>query len=117
MGIDLSFKAAEKWKVFGDFEYHWARYRADSNWGLRTDFSHPKSFRQRAIGDGVSVSVGVAYLLSKRWSLHVSGDVQDWGTAPGILTYFFSDGTNSDTRLNRVGWNSWAVLLGSTYSF
>ena len=116
-GVDLSFKALERVIFFGSVEYHWARYKADARWNLRTDFAQPLSFRHRADGHGVVGSLGLAYLLTKHWTLRASGDVQDWFTDPGVDQTFASNGTVAQTRLNRVHWDSVAILLGATCSF
>ncbi len=116
VGFDFSLKALEKVKVFGTFEYHWADYKADAHWNLRTDFAQPKSFLHTTEGNGVIASFGMSYLLSKHWSIFFDADYEDWDTDPGIDRTFFSDGTRVDTRLNRVGWESLAFMVGAKCS-
>ena len=116
-GVDLSFKPKEKVTLFGTFEYHWASYRADARWNLRSDFSQPKSFRHTADGTGVVGSLGVSYLFRKSWSLYAEAKAQNWSTEPGIDVTFKSNGKTAETRLNKVKWDSVEVRLGSRCLF
>ena len=116
-GVDLVFKQGRKFTLFSTFEYHWARYRADAHWNLRTDLAQPKSFRHTADGTGVVGSVGVSYLLTKRWSLYLNTKGQSWSTDPGVDKTFTSKGKTSETKLNEVVWQSYEVQLGAHCQF
>jgi len=117
VGIDLSFDASEKMTLFGGFEYHWANFNAEANWNLRSDFSHPKSFEHDADGTGVIMSVGGEFHLTKPWYLSLNINYQDWSTDPGLDRLFFADCSTTDTKLNGVNWDSFAIMLGLTYRF
>ena len=115
-GMDMGFKS-KKWIFFGTFEYHWADYRADANWNLRTDFSHPKSYRHTADGYGVVGALKLSYLLTRNWSLYTNLDIEHWSTDTGLDRTFFSNGTTADTQLNEVNWDTYSISVGAQYCF
>jgi hypothetical protein len=117
VGLDLLFDVSEKVTLFGGVEYHWANYNGEADWNLRSDFAHPKSFEHDSDGTGILVSVGGEVHLSKPWYLSLNINYQDWSTDPGLDRLFFSDGSTTETRLNEVNWDSFAILLGLTYRF
>jgi hypothetical protein len=117
VGIDLLFDASEKMTFFGGLEYHWADYHGEADWNLRSDFAHPKSFEHDADGTGVIMSVGGEYHLTQPWFLSLNINYQDWSTDPGLDRLFFADGSITETKLNEVNWDSFAILLGLTYRF
>lgn len=140
-GVDLTLELSRRLVLFSSFEYHWADYRAEGNWNLRTDLDHPKSFEHTAKGNGVLASVGGKFALGNNWYLNASVDYNDWSTDAGTDETFIptetttevvttdEDGntttetvttktvTSSFTRLNEVNWSSFAVILGVTYTF
>ena len=121
IGFDLEIKPRKKWKVFGSFEYHWYRYRGEARWNLRKDFQQPLSFRHDTTGQGVYGSAGLAYLASKHWSFYLKAEAIDFSTESGLdKVYAIITGgnqTTSDTQLNVVNWESWAVNAGAKYEF
>ena len=116
-GVDLSFKASNKILLFAGFEYHWADYKAEANWNLRTDLAYPKSFEHEADGTGILITAGGDYIFAAPWSLGLEVNYQDWSTDAGIDRQFNSDGTMAVTRLNEVNWESFAIMLRVTYRF
>jgi Protochlamydia outer membrane protein len=117
LGIDLSFKVAEKVTLFGTLEYHWATYDADGNLNLRTDLAHPKSFEHDADGKGFLIALNAEYLLAGSWSLNMSLNYQKWSTDPGLDRLYYANGSVAETRLNEVNWDSYALMLGLVYRF
>lgn len=101
-----------KLETFLRIEYHWAEYLANADWNLRTDFAHPVSYTHTANGKGIIASFGVGYNIQRNWIAFLKADIQDWDTEPGIDRTFFSDGDSSATQLNRVHWQSSAVMVG-----
>jgi hypothetical protein len=116
-GVDLSFNASDKILLFAGFEYHWADYKAEANWNLRTDLAYPKSFEHEADGTGILITAGGDYIFAAPWSLGLEVNYQDWSTDAGIDRQFNSDGTMAVTRLNEVNWESFAIMLRVTYRF
>lgn len=98
-------------------EYHWVNFRAEANWNLRNDLSHPVSFKHVANGHGLSVSLGAAYQYSRPLSLHVLLERQQWRTATGYDQTNFSYGGTGYYTLNPVQWESQAVSVGASYQF
>jgi hypothetical protein len=117
VGVDLSLKASDKIILFAGVEYHWADYKAEANWNLRSDLAHPKSFEHEADGTGFLITVGGDYVFARPWSLGLELNYQDWSTDAGIDRQFNSDGTIAVTRLNEVNWESMAIMLRVTYRF
>lgn len=116
-GLDIQFKPYERIHTYAGFDYHWAKYRADARWNLRSDFSQPKSYRHTADGEGFVVSAGLAYQLTKNWMIQGEGGYQKWRTDPGQDRTFFSSGVVTDTRLNEVNWESVSLSLGARCRF
>jgi hypothetical protein len=117
LGLDVWYQASEKFMLFGSFEYHWADYEAEADWNLRPDLARPKSFEHDADGSGIVITVSGEYMLEGPWSLSFTANYQDWSTDPGTDRLYLADGTISDTRLNEVNWESYAILVGITYRF
>lgn len=117
VGVDLSLKASDKIILFAGVEYHWADYKAEANWNLRTDLAHPISFEHEADGTGFLITAGGDYVFTRPWSLGLELSYQDWSTDAGIDRQFNADGTIAATRLNEVNWESLAIMLRLTYRF
>jgi hypothetical protein len=98
-------------------EYHWVEYDAEANWNLRTDLAHPVSFEHEADGSGVVFSAGYSYFFNLQWSMDFSGKYQKWETDPGTDRVFFADGTEAETPLNEVNWESFSIMVGVTCRF
>ena len=99
------------------WEVHRADYRAQADWNLRQDLSHPNSFRHRADGVGYVFSAGLNLFVSPRWMLTTEATYQSWSTNHGRHRVYFADGDTADTRLNEVDWRSVALSVGVAYRF
>ena len=117
VGIDLLFDPNEKMTFYAGFEYHWANYQGEADWNLRSDFTHPTSFKHNSDGTGVVMTIGGEFSLPKPWFLSLNINYQNWSTDPGLDTIYHADGSISQTRLNEVNWDSFAIMLGLTYCF
>ena len=99
-------------------QWHWdARFEAEADWNLRSDFAHPKSFAQHADGEGVSLDAEWVVWVTPRWAVSVSANYQKWETDPGRQRYFLANGSTAVTRLNAVEWESGSCMLGIAYEF
>lgn len=117
VGVDLAIRPSSRLTLSGSAEYHWAVYKAEADWNLRSDFAHPTSFTHRANGEGVVLSAAADLALGERWGAELTYDYADWQTGHGTDRVFFADGAVGVTRLNEVNWRSQAVMLGVTYRF
>ena len=117
LGMDVWFQASPKITLYGSFEYHWADYEGVANWNLVDDFAHPKSFEHDADGSGIVVTLSGEYVLEGPWSLSFTANFQDWSTDAGLDRLYYADGSVTDSRLNEVNWESYAILVGITYRF
>lgn len=117
-GIDLAIRPSPRFTLFGSAEYHWADYRAQANWNLRADFSHPLSFQHDANkADGLVGTIKGSYAFSRGWTLDLSFDYHDFTARDGRDRAFMADGTTTAVKLNEVNWTSYATTLGVTYNF
>jgi len=125
LGVDIAFtspsfdesEAEDRYELILGFEYNWADYEAEADWNLRTDFAHPKSFEQDADGYGIVISGEFNFFFNRHWALNFNGYYQTWESDSGLDRTFLADGTVLETRLNKVDWNSYALMLGVVYTF
>jgi hypothetical protein len=118
VGLELMYRSTgKKLTLNGVFEYHIARYEAQANWNLRSDFQHPVSFEHSGDGQGVIASTGLDYALDGQWSVNGEVMVERWTVADGIDLIFNSNGTTSSTQLNEVNWYSTALMIGVKYRY
>lgn len=125
IGIDVAFNmpssqkdsVPRRYQVLFGLEYHWADYKAQADWNLSTDFSHPKSFEHETDATGVIFSAEFSADLNRHWILNLNAIFQRWEGDPGTDRTLFTDGTVTETRLNEVNWDSFALMLGAVYRF
>lgn len=98
-------------------EYHWVDYDADANWNLRSDLDHPVSFSHDAEGSGGVAGATILLETSSRWGIEVGMNWKEMTTDAGQDRIYYSDGTTSDTRLNRVRWRAFTFEAGLSYLF
>ncbi|RLT97337.1 hypothetical protein [Ketobacter sp.] len=97
--------------------FEWLDYSAVADWNLRSDFAHPKSFSQRATGNGYSVSLDYSYHFNQTISMWLSWQQKDWKTDPGQDTVYFADGSRGSTQLNEVSWQESGISTGMILRF
>lgn len=117
IGLDINYKLDKRHTIYAEVEYHRADYYAETNWNLRADLNHPKSFEHTADGTGIVLSMGWSTSFKKQWTLNINFDYQKWSTDTGTDRVFFSNGTTLETPLNEVNWQSYAVMMGVAYHF
>jgi hypothetical protein len=99
-------------------QWHWnARFKADADWNLRSDFEHPRSFTQNAEGQGVSVNAEWMIRFTPQCALNLSASYQKWETDSGLQRYYLAGGNTAVTRLNGVEWESSRFMIGIAYIF
>jgi hypothetical protein len=103
------------WRIAARYERHHSRYRAEADWNLREDFSHPISFRHQGNGAGWRGDLELAWRCTDRLDLTLTLSGSRFGLREGRARYFFSDGSKGITRLNEVGWRSVGASLGVRY--
>jgi len=117
LGLDALLGLGESFSLNSTVEYHKVDYTADANWNLRSEFAHPTSFKHVAQGNGVLVSVGISYRLSRNFLFNTTFEQQNWSTYAGYDQTNFSYGATSYYTLNQVSWNSSSYSLGAVYQF
>jgi hypothetical protein len=118
VGYTLLFKRPALTMTFGlGMEYHWADYSASADWNLRSDLAHPESFEHEAAGTGFVVAAKWRCQIANHFGLNLMFDYQDWSTEAGTDRVYLSNGETDETRLNKVNWNSRAILFGFDYAF
>ncbi|VAW88115.1 hypothetical protein MNBD_GAMMA16-1252 [hydrothermal vent metagenome] len=117
-GADLLFEIDDKWSMDVGFEYHPnARYSAEANWNLSTNFQQPLSFSHKAQGEGLYWSIGGTYVWNKRWNFRVVAESFRWQSEKGTDTTFLTDGTTVLLPLNEVTWDATGIMFGATRKF
>jgi len=112
VGVDLNFQPSEKARFFATLEYHFGDYVANAYWNLRD-----MGFEQIADAEGFVISGGLAYNVKDSWDIGLQADYTKWEADAGTDTVFFSDGSSYDSFLNEVNWQSFSVMLNTTYRF
>jgi hypothetical protein len=98
-------------------KHYWLDFHSEADWNLRSDFAHPKSFEQSAVGTGVGIGINYAYQFSDLISLWLNWYQEDWNTDAGQDTVFFADGSIGRTRLNEVSWKASGLSTGLELRF
>lgn len=57
LGFTMLMDTTDRTRVTLDVEYHYADYRAEADWNLRTDLAHPLSFIHETRATGVVVGL------------------------------------------------------------
>ncbi|PHR83474.1 MAG: hypothetical protein COA59_11670 [Colwellia sp.] len=118
VGLKSRLNFTESFSLSASLEYHYAKYDSTANWNLRNDFSHPKSFTQKAVGYGLIGDVKGEYQLSAQLAFILSIKYQDWQAhKQGVDTTFLADDTVLTTQYNGVNWYSLGANVGFVYSF
>ena len=115
--IETGWKTVPKIYPYAGFEYHWAMYYAQADWNLRQDFDHVKSFEHEAQGSGIRLTAGIGTHFTAKWSLDVGYTQQQWSTEDGVDNVYLSDGSQLETQLNEVNWESRAIGIALRYHF
>ncbi len=117
LGFDAGVTTENAARFFLNFAYHFATYKAEADWNLRTDFAHPVSFRHEATGYGIDAGGGVEYELAENQMLVAGIEYRKWKADNGADTTFFATGASSVTKLNEVNWQSFTFRLDAAYAF
>jgi len=127
LGADLVWQIHSRWTFVGTLEYHWAKYRARGDWNLRSQFLD--DFKHKAHGHGTVVHLGTVYQLTPHFLLSLTCGSQSWKTESGsdktkILEplrrpnrKLISIPVEYKTKLNKVEWTSYEIMLGIAYCF
>lgn len=118
-GLDLWYTRprSRSFTLSMSLEYHVLWYRAEADWNLRSDFSHPKSFEHWATGNGILLTIDSVHRLKSGISINYGIDVRAFMVHNGTDRVYFSSGAISDTKLNEVNWTSSSIYLGLGYAF
>lgn len=111
LGLRLGIEGQD-WGLFGQWEYHFASYRAEGDWK-----GEDREIRHNADGFGVVVRAGGSYRILDQLALRLSFDFERWQTDSGIDRTEFSDGSSIRTRLKEVNWHSLGGNLAVEYQF
>jgi len=99
------------WALLFRAAYHQVNYRAEGDWNLIQNFSHPVSFRHRGDGYGLEGQLGIKYTLG-RVALLLMGDYAGWSTGKGVDELYLASGQTSQTQLNEVVLSELGVSTG-----
>lgn len=112
----------------GGYELHLVNYNASGHWNLRTDFID--DFIHKTNGIGNLFFLKAQYKLTDSLQIGLGARYQVWHARTGLdRTYVKEEIFNaltkkidfisrkSETKLNKVDWNSFSVSLLATYTF
>ena len=114
-GIFLNISLIDKLKIQSNFLYHQLNYKAEANWNLINQFSHPISFLHTAKGYQISSSFSPSWQLNNKVNLYMNISHNYSTTAAGNDLAFMNDGSQNYTKLNEVSLGSWFSGLGIKY--
>lgn len=117
LGVDALLEPGGNISLKATVEHHWVDYSAEADWNLRSDLSHPVSFKHVARGRGVLISAGASYQFSRNFLMNASIERQKWNTYSGYDQTNFSYGATGYYTLNPVSWDSRVFSLGAVYQF
>jgi hypothetical protein len=98
-------------------EFHLLDYEADAIWNLRTDFAQNPSFIHEGDGDGIKLNAEYAYSFSQSTAFTVEATYVDRSIEDGLDTVFFSNGTQTSTKLNEVNSSTQSLHIGLRYKW
>lgn len=120
IGMNLQWNMDPCFSIYGEYQYHWATYRAGGHWNLRDDL--PDGFSHHARGKGQLLKAGGEWGFCSGWTLGLQAKYQIWNTYKGtektkiLQPIIDAFGNETDliipvsTRLNRVNWRSLAFV-------
>lgn len=123
IGFDFDYRFGCDWTIFGGYEFHWARYHARADWGLRNDLLD--GFKHRAKNAyGHVFDIGVKMDLCD-WTVGVKGMFQWWHAHSGRDRALVAEGEIGDVRtdcyltipLRDIKWCSAGVSLDVGMAF
>lgn len=118
IGVDSRFRVYKNFFLSVNARY-WPdlNYKAEANWNLRDDFSHPRSFVQSADADGIDAELGVEWVFGGRQSVSLSYYMSDYSTDSGSDEVITSQGISFFTRLNEASWEKKGWSLAYEWRF
>lgn len=117
LGLSGHWRLSQAISLNGSVQRHYSRYRGEGDWNLRTDFSHPVSFKHWGDGSGWSAGLELAWQRDARLSYALRLDARRFSLKNGVDETYFSDGSQSRIRLNEVEWDSATLFLGLQYKW
>lgn len=108
VGFDAFMPIGCNIELFGTFEYHRLKYHGTVHWNLRTDFTADIDQKAKK-GYGYVASGGLKYTLCENVFTGLTGSYYRMDSHRGSDTTFFAAGL-TETRLNKVVWESWSIM-------
>ncbi|BCX82758.1 hypothetical protein MIT9_P2344 [Methylomarinovum caldicuralii] len=116
VGLNLGVEG-ERWRLFGQGEYHFAWYRADGRFKSLQGSDRKVTFDQDADGRGVVAQVGGSYRLWRALSLQLSAEFQHWRADHGKDKTRIGGGDAVTARLNEARWRMLGGRLSLSFDF
>lgn len=117
LGLSGHWRLSQALSLNGAIQRHYSRYRAEADWNLRSDFSHPVSFKHRGDGNGWAAGLELAWQRDARLSYTLRLDARRFSLENGVDETYFSNGSQARIRLNEVEWDSASLSLGLQYKW
>lgn len=139
VGIDFSYQACGCFNVYADYEFHWAKYRANAKHLLPNTYPEdlaPHGFKQ-LIKDtnGNFLRIGVEWNFCGGWTGGIEGEYQWWEARGGYNTGAHTNSCSSlcedcspadlrmitfcaeESTIKKLTWNTAIVTVNIGYSF
>lgn len=119
VGFDAAYEMCCKFKIFGSFQYHFARYNGKGHWNLRSDLAD--DFQHHGWAHGFLSRVGAQYEFDSGVAYGIQATYLTFKLRDGRDRIFFFDEDGSilvsGTKLNQVNWHSFRIEAYLSYRF
>ncbi|WP_170137798.1 omptin family outer membrane protease [Chitinophaga dinghuensis] len=116
-GLTGIYKPTYWWCINGELSYCQMNYNAVADWNLIDAFQHPVSFKQRAKGFAVRLSLSSAFRLNRHLSLFIAGAYQQAETGTGTDELFLESGVVQISQFNGILTHGGNLALGTRFQF
>ncbi len=115
VGFSVGHVSSNGTRLSGRLDAMFAFYSSTADWKRRTDFAHPVSFRQWALGGGAKLSFEAVLPLSGHMRWIFSAALGLMTTAPGTDLLFESNGSEVFGTLNGATWTTISLSAGIAF--
>lgn len=113
------------WKIFGTYEFHFARFKGQGSWNLREEYCGDRFYQHANNAYGNVFNIGVRWDLCDCYTIAVQGKFQWWNANKGRDKLKIAEASEGNVEttcyrsqsLRDVQWNSAGISidLGMTY--
>lgn len=116
IGFSVGHESPSGTRFSGRLDAMVAFYSSTADWMRRTDFAHPVSFRQWALGGGAKLNLEAVLPLAGHAQWVFRAGLGLMTTAPGTDLLFESDGSQVYGTLNGATWTTISLSAGVSFA-